>query len=267
MEFNFKWLTAGNEPFFGIIPGKAAYPLGLVSLPMTFGTKDNFLVEYLSFEVADFKSSYQTILSCPMLAKFMAIPHYTYLVLKMQTANGVLFVYNDLIVSFKCDNGDLDIAMMNAYVDTLDVLVAKVAKVAPSNLIVPEQQCTDTTLDAMPSTKKVCLGLPDLEKMMVMSDNLRKKHELTLTCFLQDNTDIFAWTPSDMLGVRLELAEHSLNVSKTTKPVKKKLHCFAKDCNEVIRVEIIKLLATRFIRECKNPVWLANPVLVPKKTN
>jgi hypothetical protein len=35
---------------------------------------------------------------------------------------------------------------------------------------------------------------------------------------------------------------------------------------EVIRVEIIKLLAARFIRECKNPVWLANSVLVPKKT-
>jgi hypothetical protein len=35
---------------------------------------------------------------------------------------------------------------------------------------------------------------------------------------------------------------------------------------EVIRVKIIKLLAARFIRECKNPVWLANPVLVPKKT-
>jgi predicted Ser/Thr protein kinase len=41
---------------------------------------------------------------------------------------------------------------------------------------------------------------------------------------------------------------------------------FAKDRKEVIRVEIINLLATGFICECKNPVWLANPVLVPKKT-
>jgi hypothetical protein len=69
-----------------------------------------------------------------------------------------------------------------------------------------------------------------------------------------------------MLGVPRELAEHSLNVSKTTKPVKQKLRYFAKDHKEVIRIEIIKLLATGFIRECKNPVWLANPVLVPKKT-
>jgi hypothetical protein len=69
-----------------------------------------------------------------------------------------------------------------------------------------------------------------------------------------------------MSGVPRELAEHSLDVSKKSKPVKQKLRRFVKDCKEVIRVEIIKLLATGFIRERKIPVWLANPVLVPKKT-
>jgi hypothetical protein len=69
-----------------------------------------------------------------------------------------------------------------------------------------------------------------------------------------------------MPSVPRELAEHSLYVSKTAKPVKQKLRCFAKDRKEVIRVEITKLLATGFIHECKNPVWLANPALLPKKT-
>jgi hypothetical protein len=39
-----------------------------------------------------------------MLARFMAIPHYTYLVLKMTAPRGVLTVYGDLLVSFKCEN-------------------------------------------------------------------------------------------------------------------------------------------------------------------
>jgi hypothetical protein len=69
-----------------------------------------------------------------------------------------------------------------------------------------------------------------------------------------------------MPGVPRELTEHSYHVSKTAKPVKQKLCPFAKDHKEVIRVEILKLLATGFIRECKNPVCLVNPVLVPKKT-
>jgi hypothetical protein len=68
-----------------------------------------------------------------------------------------------------------------------------------------------------------------------------------------------------MSGVLRKLVEHSLDVSKTAKPVKQKLSRFSKDRKEVTRVEIIKLLAAGFIRECKNPVWLANPVLVPKK--
>jgi hypothetical protein len=65
MDFDFKRLTASDEPFFDIVPGKAAYPLGRVSRLMTFGTKDNFSMEYLSFEVVDFKSSYHAILVAP----------------------------------------------------------------------------------------------------------------------------------------------------------------------------------------------------------
>jgi hypothetical protein len=58
-----------------------------------------------------------------------------------------------------------------------------------------------------------------------------------------------------------------LDVSKTAEPVKKKLRRFAKDCKEVIKVEMLKLLAVGFIRTCKNPVWLTNTVLVPNKTD
>ena len=61
-------------------------------------------------------------------------------------------------------------------------------------------------------------------------------------------------------------AEHSLDVSKTARPVKQKLRRFAKDRREAIGVEVCKLLAVVFIRECKHLVWLANLVLVPKKT-
>jgi hypothetical protein len=87
MYFDFKRLMECDEPFFYIVPGKAAYPMGRVSLPVMFSTEENFHVEYLSFVVVDFKSSYHAILSRPMLARFMAIPHYTYVVLKMPTAH------------------------------------------------------------------------------------------------------------------------------------------------------------------------------------
>jgi mRNA degradation ribonuclease J1/J2 len=97
------------------------------------------------------------------------------LVLKMPAPNGVLSVFGDLMVTFKGDSEALNIAMMTACTDTSAVLVTEATKVALSNLTVPEQQRTYTALDATPSTKRVCFGLPDLEKMMVIGDDLGEK--------------------------------------------------------------------------------------------
>jgi hypothetical protein len=69
-----------------------------------------------------------------------------------------------------------------------------------------------------------------------------------------------------MLGIPRELAEHKHEVNKTARPIKQKLRRFEKDRKQAIEVEVCKLLATGFIRECQHPVWLANPVLVLKKT-
>jgi hypothetical protein len=78
-------LTKSTSPFYGIVPGNAAIPLGSVVLPVTFGeTRENCCTEYIKFEVADFETSYHAILGRPSIAKFMAVPHYTYLVLKCQ---------------------------------------------------------------------------------------------------------------------------------------------------------------------------------------
>jgi hypothetical protein len=105
----------------------------------------------------------------------MAIPHYTYLVLKMPAPHGVLTVYRDLIVSFKCDNEALEIATTNACIDVSAVMVAEDKKVASTDLTIPEQKRIETTLDAMPTTRKVCLGLVDPAKTVVIGENLREK--------------------------------------------------------------------------------------------
>jgi hypothetical protein len=96
-------LTPTSVPFYGIVPGKAAMPLEEITLPVTFGTPVKYHTEFIKFEVADFESSYHTILGQPALAKFMAIPHYPYLLLKMPGPNGVLSLRGDLKCAFYCD--------------------------------------------------------------------------------------------------------------------------------------------------------------------
>jgi hypothetical protein len=84
-------LSKSTSPFYGIVSGNTAIPLGSVVLPVTFReTRENYRTEYITFEVADFETSYHAILGRPAIAKFMAVPHYTYLVLKMPSPAGVL---------------------------------------------------------------------------------------------------------------------------------------------------------------------------------
>jgi hypothetical protein len=73
-----------------------------------------------------------------MLARFMAVPHYTYLVLKMPAPKGVLIVYGDLLISFKCDNKALEIATTDTCFGASAVMVAEAKKVDTSDLTIPE---------------------------------------------------------------------------------------------------------------------------------
>jgi hypothetical protein len=103
-------ITPTGVPFYEIVPGKAAMPLGQITLPVTFGTPTNYRTEFIQFEVADFKTSYHAILGRPALAKFMAIPHYPYLLLKMPGPHGVLSLRGDLKRPFDCDIQAIQIA-------------------------------------------------------------------------------------------------------------------------------------------------------------
>ena len=57
-----------------------------------------------------------------------------------------------------------------------------------------------------------------------------------------------------------------MKIHPGSKPVKQRLRRFDEEKRRVIGEEIAKLLATGFIREVYHPEWLANPVLVRKKS-
>jgi hypothetical protein len=133
-------LTKSTSPFYGIVPGNAAIPLGSVVLPVTFGeSRDNYHTEYVKFEFADFETSYHAILGRPAIAKFMAVPHYTYLVLKMPTPAGVLSLQGDLKISHNCDTEAVEIASTNQVPNTMMEIYAASKKLATSELDIPEK--------------------------------------------------------------------------------------------------------------------------------
>jgi hypothetical protein len=96
-------IRAGAAPFHGIIPGKRVEPLGQLDLPVCFETPSNFRRETLTFEVVGFRGTYHAVLGRPCYAKFMAVPNYTYLKLKMSGPNGVITVGPTYKHTFECD--------------------------------------------------------------------------------------------------------------------------------------------------------------------
>ena len=69
-----------------------------------------------------------------------------------------------------------------------------------------------------------------------------------------------------MPGIPRKVVEHALRVVPGSEPTKQRLRCFDDERLRAIGEEVGKLLAVGFIKEVYHSDWLANPVLVKKKT-
>jgi len=69
-----------------------------------------------------------------------------------------------------------------------------------------------------------------------------------------------------MPGIPRELTEHALRLILGLKPAKQRLRRVDDERRRAIGEEVAKLLAARFIKEVYHSDWLANPILVKKKT-
>ena len=69
-----------------------------------------------------------------------------------------------------------------------------------------------------------------------------------------------------MLGIPRKVVKHTLKIHPGSKPVKQCLHRFDKEKRRAIGEEIAKLSTAGFIKEVYHLEWLANPVLVRKKS-
>jgi hypothetical protein len=103
MNISLESLKLTDCSFHGIVPGSANYPLRKVELDVCFGNSSNYRREKLEFEVMDWPSQYHAILGRLAFAKFMAVPHYAYLTLKIPGPKGTITVQDSFEVSNTCE--------------------------------------------------------------------------------------------------------------------------------------------------------------------
>ena len=84
--------------------------------------------------------------------------------------------------------------------------------------------------------------------------------------FLKQNIDVFAWNTYEALGVDPEFICHHLNVNPLVTPKKQLPRRPSKQHAEAVREEVAKLKQAGAIKEVFYPEWLANTVVVKKKS-
>ncbi|XP_066351738.1 uncharacterized protein [Miscanthus floridulus] len=124
-------LCPTQAPFHGIVPRKRAMPLEQIDLPVNFKDQFNYRTETLTFEVVGFPRTFHTILGHPCYMKFMAIPNYTYLKLKMLGPHGVITVGTFFQQAYECEVECCGHAAAIVASEELTALREEVTKEAP----------------------------------------------------------------------------------------------------------------------------------------
>ena len=115
----------------------------------------------------------------------------------------------------------------------------------------------------------------DLEKFAVSDDPkkffqvgaqlpLQEKEELVE--FLKRNVDVFPWNAYETPRVDSNFICYHLNVNPSVIPRKQPPRHFFKDHYDAVKDEVVKLKQAEPIKEVFYPEWLANIVVVKKKS-
>jgi hypothetical protein len=155
--------------FHGIIPGNANYPLRIIELDVCFGSSSNYRREKLEFEVMDWPSQYHAILGRPAFAKFMAVPHYAYLMLKIPGPKGKITVQGSFKVYNTCDKE------FNRLAQTFG-MIAEYARLKgeTDHNVLPDvgRSLPDQVFDATQDSKKIQVHPTDPNKTTSIAVNL-----------------------------------------------------------------------------------------------
>ena len=106
----------------------------------------------------------------------------------------------------------------------------------------------------------------DSEKFFQIGCQLPQQEREELVEFLKQNIDVFAWNAYEAPGVDPEFICYHLNVNPSVVPKKQPPWCPSKEHAETVREEVTRLKQARAIKEVFYPEWLANTVVVKKKS-
>jgi hypothetical protein len=142
-------------------------------MPVTFETPENYRTEFLRFEVASFDYRYNAIIGRPGLAKFMAIPHYSYMILKMPGPQEIIIMRTDFQGATECFRVAIQVALTTKPPTTSSTQVNSKPE---EDLAIPANEAQAmTSMRPTEETKRINLGFADERKTAIISSSLDDK--------------------------------------------------------------------------------------------
>ena len=112
---------------------------------------------------------------------------------------------------------------------------------------------------------KITIG-DDPEKFFQVESQLPQQEREELVEFLKQNIDVFAWNTYEAPRVDPNFICHHLNVNPLVVPKKQLPRRPSKEHAEAVHQEVTKLKQARATKEVFYPEWLANTIVVKKKS-
>ncbi|KAM1022855.1 hypothetical protein ACFX2A_044813 [Malus domestica] len=203
-------------------------PLGSIHLPFTIGTGPYTATITINFLVVDCPMAYNVIFECTGINDLKAMVSTHMLLMKFSTPYGNGYIRGDQLSARLCYNTSIKQQHLPMPKETLSIH-DQVIKTSPeeANLDLhggnsqPDDPRDDSfTQQAQPAEKlqKVSISKDYPDRIVKIGTTLSPPIRLALISFLQENTEVFAWSYEDMPGISPDIICHHLSIDPKTKP-------------------------------------------------
>jgi hypothetical protein len=126
--------------------------------------------------VVDFEIAYNAFLGWLALTKFMAIPHYTYLVLKMPGPCGVNSIRGDVKQAYDCDKESCEMVDRLTTSIELQELKESLVESPPPDPIMPDSKASKMSIQLEDTlSKQISLSTEELSMVAHIGNTLDPK--------------------------------------------------------------------------------------------
>ncbi|RDX65006.1 hypothetical protein CR513_56368, partial [Mucuna pruriens] len=182
---------------------------GTVELDTIFGEGGNAKMILVLYTVIEAEASYNIIMGRPTLNRLKEIVSTYHLCMKYPTIEGVGAVWADLSMAKRCYQDSLKVGQRRSTINTLSLEL--------------DPRCHEERERPHPveKLKEIQVGPKESQRTKI-GTTMTEEQETELIRCLQQNSDVFAWAPEDMLGIDPKFMNHRLSIANGARPVVQK---------------------------------------------